>query len=89
MMNILEKITPDTNGNPRYVTHFLNFLSKAEQDQFKGIKAVQKQYDLAVEKARKIGGRKFNTKSFGGGIVIQSFNPQKTESQILALRGPE
>lgn len=85
----LEKIKSDTNGNPRYVCHFLRLLSFDEQNQFKGIKAVTKQYELALQKARKIGGKKYHVKSFGGGIVFQSFNPEKKESQILALRGPE
>jgi len=62
------RINNDTNGNPRYVTHFLNIPIDGE-----GLSIDQK-YALACKKANAIGGRKYHTKSFGGGIVFQSYN---------------
>lgn len=83
------RIKNDVNGNPRYVCHFYSFLSIAEQNKIAseghGLKFVQAQYAVALQKARTIGGKKFDNKQYGGGIVLQSFNIADTERQILAL----
>ena len=42
-------------------------------------------YREAVNKARTIGGRKYHTKSYGGGIVFQSYNIADLEKSILEL----
>ena len=53
------RINNDVNGNPRYVFHFLH---------------LSKDYARAVKLANKhLGGRKYHTKTYGGGIVIQSY----------------
>ena len=62
------RINNDTNGNPRYVVHYLS---------------VAPTYDEAIEKARKIGGKKYNAKWFGGGIVFQSYNVAQELTQII------
>ena len=64
------KIKNDINGNPRYVVHFLNIADN---------------YQNAIHLANKIGGRKYHTKSYGGGIVFQSYNIKETEKQITNL----
>jgi len=64
------KIKNDINGNPRYVVHFLNIADD---------------YQNAIHLANKIGGRKYHTKSYGGGIVFQSYNIKETEKQITNL----
>jgi hypothetical protein len=61
------RINNDVNGNPRYVTHFLNIPLDADV-------SVSERYALACKKANKIGGKKYHTKAFGGGIVFQSYN---------------
>lgn len=53
------RITNDTYGNPRYVIHFLRIAST---------------YDKALKLARKVGGRKFHNKQYGGGIVFQTYD---------------
>ena len=64
----LTRINNDVNGNPRYVFHFL---------------ALADHYSEAVTVAKKlIGGRKYHTKNYGGGIVFQSYNV-KCEIEIL------
>jgi hypothetical protein len=65
------QIKNDVNGSPRYVCHWVNFKTDT--------------YSEAVKLANTIGGRKFNTKTYGGGIVFQSYNILDTERQILAL----
>lgn len=53
------RVTSDINGNPRYVCHFVNLANS---------------YTEAVKLANKIGGRKYNNKKYGGGIVFQSYS---------------
>jgi hypothetical protein len=53
------RINNDVNGNPRYVFHFLQLADNYEQ---------------ALKLAKKIGGRKFHNKQYGGGIAVQSYN---------------
>lgn len=71
------RINNDTNGNPRYVCHFLNFIKNNEVE--------PNQYEIALKRAKKIGGRKFHNKQYGGGVVFQSYNIQSTEKDILEL----
>lgn len=81
-----KRISNDTNGNPRYVFHFLNFLSDKEQeDEPNGLSRISNIYSLAVFKAKNIGGKRYRGKDFGGGIVIQSYNIQGTINQIKEL----
>jgi hypothetical protein len=61
------RISSDTNGNPRYVIHYLN---------------VDRDYDKALKIARKIGGKKFHNKQYGGGIVFQSYNISETAKYL-------
>ncbi len=97
MKNQIEftRVNNDTNGNPRYVCHFLNFISEADEAQIKEdyaaslqrnpFKLLDFKYEAAIEKSKKIGGRKFHNKQYGGGIVFQSYNIKDTERQILEL----
>lgn len=85
------RITNDYNGNPRYVVHFLEFISEANEIDVKaqrkpitdGLSAL---YQVALKKAKTIGGKKYHTKSYGGGIVFQSYNIKELEKDILNLR---
>ena len=58
----------DTSGNPRYICHFLNIATD---------------YKEAVKIANKIGGRKYHTKKYGGGIIFQSYNIEETEKSLF------
>lgn len=69
------RVNNDINGNPRYVCHFLNFIKQDEKSD----------YSEALYRAKKIGGRKFHNKQYGGGIVFQSYNIEQTEKNILEL----
>lgn len=77
------KIKNDTNGNPRYVCHFLSLLSETES--YDQNLTINEKYDLAVKRSHKIGGRRYHNKSYGGGIVFQSCNIRETEREILNL----
>lgn len=85
------RVNNDSNGNPRYVCHFNELLTSEEKytPAKDGIEPqwipIDKQYETALKKARKIGGRKFHNKQYGGGIVFQSYNIGDTEKQIKSL----
>jgi hypothetical protein len=70
------KITHDSNGNPRYVCHFFALLTPQE------ISGGRNLYDAALIRARKIGGRKFHNKQFGGGIVFSTYSIPELEEAI-------
>lgn len=61
------KVNNDVNGNPRYVCHYLNIAST---------------YEEALCAAKKIGGRKFHNKQYGGGIVFQTYGLSALEERI-------
>ena len=75
------KINSDSNGNPRYVVHFLDFLTEDEKQSY-SIKTYQRLINLALERSRKVGGKKYRAKWYGGGIVIQSYNIRLTTEMI-------
>jgi hypothetical protein len=62
------RINSDVNGNPRYVLHWIDL----------GLPT----YEEALTAARKVGGRKYHNKSFGGGIAFQSYSLAETEAAI-------
>ena len=66
------RINNDVNGKPRYVVRFLSLNTRAELDAVPWLPVGEK-YRLALKRAHRIGGRKFHTKQFGGGIVFQCY----------------
>jgi hypothetical protein len=76
------RITNDYYGNPRYVVHYPEFLNSEEN----AFIPFSKKYDYALKKAKKLGGRKFDNKQYGGGIVFQSYNIEDLEKKIITLR---
>ena len=72
------RINNDVNGNPRYVVHFFALLDKPNGS----VGA----YEAAVKRANIIGGRKFNNKQYGGGIVFQSYCLDELIAAIKRVR---
>jgi hypothetical protein len=68
------RINNDTNGNPRYVVHFLQLAET---------------YERALYLGRKLGGRKFHNKQYGGGIAFQSYNTEQLAERIAEIRQNE
>ena len=66
----------DINGNPRYICHFLALTTSAENAD----------YSLALARARKLGGKKFHNKQYGGGIIFTTYNLRELCEQINATR---
>ena len=77
----MKRINNDINGNPRFVVHFPALLNEGEG---KGLDVLQR-FELALKKARKVGGKMYRGKDFGGGIVFQSYNILETILKIKAL----
>ena len=50
-----------------------------------GINFISELYSIAVKKANKIGGRKYHNKSYGGGIVFQSYNTDDLSNKIQQI----
>lgn len=76
------RVNNDVNGNPRYVVHFLDLINEEERMAI----PFHKLYEYAVKKAKKIGGKKYNNKSYGGGIIFQSYNIEKTWNDIQKIK---
>lgn len=71
------QVKNDSFGNPRYVTHFYSFLKEEEQ--------TVSNYNLAVKRANKLGGKRYRGNDFGGGIVFQSYNIDRTRQIIINM----
>lgn len=85
------RINNDVNGNPRYVCHFLAFITEEDRATVKGkfTETISNLYDLALKRAKKLGGRKYHTKGYGGGIVFKSYNVGDLERRIRELVSTE
>lgn len=83
------KISHDVNGNPRYVCHFLHLNTPQENtNEFwdvHGMNTISVKYCLAVKRANRIGGRKYHTRAYGGGIVFTSYNLSDLEEHIRRI----
>lgn len=80
------RINNDTSGNPRYVCHYLDIVSGEKYDEAKGNRSFYPEhYKYACNIAKQLGGRKYNNKSYGGGIVFQSYNIQDLEKKIIEI----
>jgi hypothetical protein len=94
MSNQIEftRINNDVNGNPRYVCHYSNLLTDSEKKEIKEsgndklFGWIEIEYQYAIKKARKIGGKKYHNKQYGGGIVFQPFNIGDTEKSIIEVK---
>lgn len=56
--SFLTRINNDVNSNPRYVAHFLKFNND---------------FGTAKMLARLLGGKEYRARSYGGGLVFQSY----------------
>lgn len=78
-----KRITNDVNGNPRYVTHFYSLLKDNEDYDTSGVLlSIDNKYNLALVRAKGLGGKRYHNKQFGGGIVFQSYNTGELSKRI-------
>lgn len=76
------RINNDVNGNPRYVVHYLDMLTQDER-RCTFLTWADAKYDLALYRADTMGGKRHHNKSYGGGIVFQSYNIQDELNQCF------
>ena len=91
----LTRINNDINGNPRYVVHFLELINDNEHEGKEYDLLTQRHpnspklnhlYAIALKRAKKIGGKKFHNKQFGGGIVFQIYNTTDLIKSIKEIK---
>ncbi len=54
-----------------------------------GKSLISYKYEKALKRAKKIGGKKFHNKSYGGGIVFQSYSLKELEQSIKDIVAKE
>ena len=64
------RIDNDINGNPRYVCHWLNFVTDKDKYWEDGLYKIIDSYGLALKRAKEIGGKEYYNRRYGRGIVI-------------------
>lgn len=79
------RVNNDTNGNPRFVLHFLSLTKPEDLAGYMGLDSISRKYDLALKRAKNEGGRKFHNKQFGGGIVFTSYNLRELSDRLNKL----
>jgi len=67
--NDFTRIKNDINGNPRHVWHFLHVDIHGWQSN----SGLSERYAIACKLANAIGGKKYQNKKHGGGIVFQEY----------------
>ena len=82
------RVPSDACGNPRYVVHFLALNTREELDRAgPDWIGIHEKYRLACKRANSIGGRRYHTKRYGGGIVFQSYSIDETAAHISRVTG--
>ena len=64
------RIKSDINGNPRHVLHFLTLEPEGADH---GAMTIPERYQRVIKAANKLGGRKYHTRGYGGGVVFQAY----------------
>ncbi len=75
------KVKSDVNGNPRYVIYF----SALDVHGWQSNISLSGRYAIACKLANQVGGRKYHNKSYGGGIVFQSYSLQELCNHLNKL----
>lgn len=81
----LTRINNDSNGNPRYVAHFLSCIPDAPRDA--PAEDIGTRYARACKAMNAIGGRKYHCRAYGGGIVFQSYSVDELAADVSRLTG--
>lgn len=68
----VHQVNNDSFGNPRYVIHYLEIADT---------------YSEALAIIRKIGGKMYTAKWYGGGLVFSTYTLENTLEELLKLAG--
>ena len=66
------QVTNDRYGNPRFVIHYLD---------------VADTYSDALKIIRRIGGKMYTAKWYGGGLVFSTYNIERTLEKLMTYAG--
>ena len=84
------RMNNDSNGNPRYVLHFLDCEPEQWRNDYSAPasehRSLTDRYAATIKLMNKIGGRKFHNKQYGGGIVFQSYSLPETIQSIQRVK---
>ena len=64
----MHRVNNDATGNPRYVIHYLDIADT---------------YSDALALIRKIGGKMYTAKWYGGGLVFSTYNLEHTLDELM------
>lgn len=77
------RFNSDSNGNPRFVIHFL----QCEPEPWSTTSdSISTRYANVCRLMNQIHGRKFHNKQYGGGIVFQSYSLPDTIKHIERVK---
>lgn len=79
------QVKNDYSGNPRFVCHFTALYPYQKPNKF-DFRGLSEKYADVLATFRKLGGRKFHNKQYGGGVVFQTYDLVELENQIDAVR---
>ena len=68
----VHQVNNDAYGNPRYVIHYLDIADT---------------YSDALAIIRKIGGKMYTAKWYGGGLVFSTYTLEHTLDELMAYAG--
>ncbi len=78
------RVNSDSNGNPRFVVHFLQCCPESWKGE--SWKGTAKVYEKVCKLMNKIGGKRFHNKQYGGGIVFQTYSLTETIADIERIK---
>jgi len=61
----IKRVRADVNGNARFLIHWLCFLHPEPS-------RPRENYESVLKASRKVGGKRYRGRDFGGGIVFQA-----------------
>lgn len=73
------RVIGDMYGNPRYVIHFTDLLKDTEDG------TVEYKYEIALKRAKKLGGKIYRGKDIGGGIVFTTAGTESLSERLNKL----
>ena len=87
-MDTLYRAKNDVNGNPRHVVHFTDLEPPETRDARRDAMGILERYEAVLKHARKLGGRRFHNKQYGGGVIFQAYECEMPErvARILAMQ---
>ncbi len=84
----LHRVKNDRNGNSRFVVNFLDLVTAADRKSAPeyGPARITWLFEKALQRARKIGGKRYTGKDISGGIVFQEYESVLVENLSALLK---